>query len=232
MKSNRMRSINREYILFSSQQQLKKKSSEPLDAHGDPIAVNDAVRYLGGFLDQHLNFKKHIKEKAKKAMANIIKIHVICKYITVQSCTTLVLMLCITHLDSANVLLYGLPLTTLRKYQTIQKSCTKHILNRNRYSSSSWAPKKLHWLPIQQRIEHKIQMTTFKHITGTAPKYLQDLISIKATHRTICNLTTLAPCYTHQKSKYQTFAAQSFTYSAPTLWNQLPKFIKDSPRRC
>ena len=56
-----------EYILFSSWQQLKKTSPEPLDAQGDPIAVSEAVSYLGGFLDQHLNFKEHIKENAKKS---------------------------------------------------------------------------------------------------------------------------------------------------------------------
>ena len=56
-----------EYTLFGSQQQLRKTSPEPLDAHGDPIAVSDAVRYWGGFLDQHQNFKKHINEKAKKS---------------------------------------------------------------------------------------------------------------------------------------------------------------------
>ena len=73
-------------------------------------------------------------------MANIIKIHAIWKYLTVQSCTTLVLMLCITHLDYANAMLYGLPSNTLRKYQTIQNICTK-LLNKNRYSSSLWALK-------------------------------------------------------------------------------------------
>ena len=72
-----------EYILFSSQQQLKKTSPEPLYAHGDPIAVSHAVRYMGRFLDQHLNFNKHINEKAKNAMANIIQICAICKYLTV-----------------------------------------------------------------------------------------------------------------------------------------------------
>ena len=56
-----------ENIPFSCQQQFKKTPSEPLDAHGDLNAVSDTVRYLGGFLDQHLNFKKHIKEKAKKS---------------------------------------------------------------------------------------------------------------------------------------------------------------------
>ena len=133
-------------------------------------------------------------------MANIIKIWAIHKYLTVQSCTTLVLMLCITHLDYANAMLYSLPLSTLRKYQTIQNTCTKLILNKERYLSSSWALKNLYWLSIQQRIEHKILTTTFKCITGMASKYLQAIISIKTTHRTICDLATQAPCYTHQKS--------------------------------
>ena len=157
-----------EYILFGSWQQLKKISPEPLNAQGDSIPVSELLRYLGGFLDQNLNFKKHIIEKAKKPMANIIKICAIHKYLTVQSCTTLVLMLCITHLDYANAVLYGLPSSILRKYQTIQNIFTKFVLNKNRYSISSWALKKLHWLCIQQRIEHKILMTTFECITGKA----------------------------------------------------------------
>ena len=168
-----------EYILFGFQQQLMKTSPEPLDAQGDPIAVSEAVRYLGGFLDQHLNFKKHIKEKVK---ANIIKIHAICKYQTVQSCTTLVLVFCITHLNYANAMLYGLPSTTLGKYQTIQNICAKLIPKQNRYSSSLWALRKLHWFPIQQRTEYGILRTMFKCITGTAPKSLQNLISIKKQH--------------------------------------------------
>ena len=140
----KLNSDKTEYILFGSWQQLKKTSPEPLNAHSYPIAVCDTVRYLGRFLDQHLNFKRHINEKAKKAMANIIKIHAICKYLTVQSCTTLVLMLCITHLNYVNAMLYGLPSNTLRKYQTIQNICTKLILNKNGYSRSSWVLKKLH----------------------------------------------------------------------------------------
>ena len=133
-----------EYTLFGSQQQFKKTSPEPLDAHSDPIPVSDTVRYLGGFLDQNLNFKKYINKKVKKAMANKIKIHVIRKYLTVQSCTTLVLMFCMTHLNYTNSVLYSLPSNTLRKYQTIQNSCSKLILNKNRYLSSSWELKKLH----------------------------------------------------------------------------------------
>ena len=77
-----------------------------------------------------------MKEKTKKAMANIIKIHAIWKYLTVQSCTILVLMICITHLDYANAMLYGVPSSTLRKYQTIKNICAKLVLNKNTYSRS------------------------------------------------------------------------------------------------
>ena len=111
-------------------------------------------------------------------MANIIKIHAIHKYLTVQFCTTLVLMLCITHLDYANAVPYGLLRNTLRKYQTIQNSCTKLILNKNRYSSSSWALKKLHWLPIQQKdrtqnLDDNIQMHHQHHTKVlTGPNHL------------------------------------------------------------
>ena len=218
-----------EYILFGSQQQLKKTSQESLNAQGDLIAVSKVVRYLGGFLDKNLNFKRHIKEKTKKAMANIIKIHAIWKYLTVQSCTTLVLMLCITHLDYANAMLYGLPSITLRKYQTIQNICAKLVLNKNRYSSSLVTLKKLHWLPIQQRIEHKILMTTFKCITGITPKYLWDLISIENNTWDNMQSNNTGIILHTPKVKYQTFAAWSLMYTAPTLWSQLPKHIRDSP---
>ena len=138
-----------EYILFGSQAQLKKISPEPLNAHDDLIEVIKVVRYLGGFLDQQLNFKQHVKEEVKKAITNLIKICAICKYLTEQTCTTLILMFCITLLDYANAILYGLLKSTLQKYQAIQIMCAKLVLNKNKYSSTSSALKKLHWFPIQ-----------------------------------------------------------------------------------
>ena len=162
-------------------------------------------------------------------MANIIKISATWKYLTVQSCTILVLMLCITNLDYANAMLYGLPSSTLRKYWTIQNICAKLVLNKNRYLSSSWALRKLYWLPIQQRIEHKILMITFKCITGITPKYLQDLIFIKNSTWDNMQSNNTGIILHPPKVKYQTFAAWSFMYTAPTLWNQLPKCIRDSP---
>ena len=46
-------------------------------------------------------------------MANIIKIKSIQKFLTQDVATTLLLMLCISHIDYANSMLYNIPSTKL-----------------------------------------------------------------------------------------------------------------------
>ena len=224
----KLNSDKTECIFFRSQAQHKKISAEPLNSHGDLIETSKLVRYLGGFLDQQLNFTQNIQFKSKKAMTNLIKILATQMYLTVQTCTTLVLMLWITHLNYANAILYGLPQSTLGKYQTIQNMCAKLVLNRKKCSRSSLVLKELNWPPIEQRIKYKILTSTFKCITGTALKYLQDVINKKNRRDNMHpnnNRTTLQ----RPKVKYKAFSTRSFKYSAPTLWNQLPRTIRESP---
>ena len=138
-----------EYILFGSRHQLNKVEQEPLKAGPDFIEQSDKVKYLGGVLDNTLNFESHVSLKVQKAMANLIKIKSIHRYIIKEACTTLVIMLCMSHLDYSNAILYGLPKKTIKRYQVIQNICAKLVLGRSKYSSSTEALKCLHWLPIQ-----------------------------------------------------------------------------------
>ena len=67
-------------------------------------------KYLGETLDScQLSFNKDITVKIQKVMSNFTCIKAIWKYLTKQACITLVISLCITHLDSGNALLYDLP---------------------------------------------------------------------------------------------------------------------------
>ena len=94
-----------EFILFASKQQLNKAEHEPFKAGSDLIELSNKVKYLGGVLDKTLKCESHVQN----AMSNVIKIKSVCKYITREACTTLVLMLHISHLDYSNALLYGQP---------------------------------------------------------------------------------------------------------------------------
>ena len=95
-----------EFITFGSKQQLKKLDKSPLIANRDIIHNSKVVRYLGGHLESSFTFETHIKTKVKTAMANCIKIRSIWDYLSTEACTTLILTLCITHIDYANTILF------------------------------------------------------------------------------------------------------------------------------
>ena len=159
-------------------------------------------------------------------MASFIKIKSICKYITKEACPTLVIMLCMSHLDYSNALLYGLPKKTIKRYQVIQNMCAKLVLGRSKYSSSTDALKCLHWLPIQWRITYKIGLLTFKCINKAAPRYLRELITIRNPAQENMHSNTKGPMLEIPKIKHKTFAARSLKYAAPMTWNSLPEQIR------
>ena len=144
----KLNSEKTEYIMLGSWQQLTKINLEPLQARPDLIELSNKVKYLGSLLDNTLSFDQHVSSKVQKAMANFIKVKSICKYITQEACTTLLLMLCISHLDYSNTVLYGISNKTLNKYQRIQNMCAKLVLGKSKYNSSTESLKALYWLPI------------------------------------------------------------------------------------
>ena len=54
------------FIYFDSRQQLKKKCTfDKININNKTIQRSDTIKYLGGHLDQNLNFKKHVITKCK-----------------------------------------------------------------------------------------------------------------------------------------------------------------------
>ena len=164
-----------EYITFGSRDQLKI-CKLLLTICNDTIQMTSDVKYLGRILDTTFNFNKHITMKIKKAMTNFICIRAIGKYLSRHACTTLVLMVCILHLDYGSVLLYGLPKKSINRLQTIQNMCAMLVLKLSKYLSTTQALKDLHWLPIEEQIQFQILMIRYKAIYNTAPKYIMDPI--------------------------------------------------------
>ena len=112
-----------EYIMFGSKAQLQKIPKQPLTTSNHTIQISSDVKYLGATFNSQLNFNKDITMKIQKALSNFMCITIIQKYLTKQTCTTLVLSLCVTHLDYGNSLLYGLPKKSIKRLQMIKNVC-------------------------------------------------------------------------------------------------------------
>ena len=214
----KLNSDKTEFIMFGSRQMLKYPNTSNLNFGTPPIQWSKLVKYLGRHLDSCLTFKEHVKQKSKVAVLNFTKIKAIRPTLTAAACHTLVLMLCISHLDYTNALLYGITKKLLQKYQRIQNMYAKLVLNKHKYDNTTECLKQLHWLPIKQGIQHKILVITHKALNGHAPKYIQELINDKEAPTWQLRSRSSGRLLNTPRIKKETFASRSFSYAALVLW--------------
>ena len=79
----------------------------------------------------------------------------------------------LSRMNYCNSLLVNLPNDTITKLQRIQNHAARLVLKRDHVTPLF---RKLHWLPLQSRINYKICVLCFKCINKTAPSHLSDLL--------------------------------------------------------
>ena len=83
-----------------------------------------------------------------------------------STATALANSLVSSKLDYCNSLYSGISQTNFNKLQRIQNSLARVITNTSKYQHIKPTLKKLHWLPIKQRIDYKIWLLTYKTLTN------------------------------------------------------------------
>ena len=213
-----------DYIYFGNIMQIKKCSENSIDVAGDLIVRSDIIHYLGMWMDQSLTLKQHVTKKCQAGMLNFSRLRSTCHLLDTKTTANLCLSLCMSHVDYCNSALYGLPDITIKKLQCLQNMCACLVLRKSNRDSISECLKTLHWLPVRQRIEHKILTLTHKCRTGVGLGYLRNLLQEKKCTRTLrSNGTDLLVI---PRTKHKTFADRAFSVSAPTLWNNLPQELR------
>ena len=151
-------------------------------------------------------------------------IRAIRRYITKSACEKLVHALISSRLDYANSLLFGLPQQRLNWLQSMQNMAARLITGTGKFEHITPVLRALHWLPIKSRIEFKIIVLTFRILHGMAPAYLNDLITVQKSNRSLRSYSRsdlLIP-----KSRTKSYGDRSFSVSAPRIWNALPTSLR------
>ena len=73
-------------------------------------------------------------------------------------------------------MLHDAPSYSIKKLQRVQNNTAQIVLEAPRRSHGSLLLRMLHWLPVQQRIEYKVAMLTFKVCSTSMPSYLRLLM--------------------------------------------------------
>ena len=168
-----------------------------------------------------MSFSGQISAVSKSCHYRIRQLRQIRSSLDHNSAVLLANSLVSSKLDFCNSLYYGLPKSSLHRLQLIQNSLARAVfpgLSKRDHITSYL--RRLHWLPVEQRITFKIAALTYKTLNFKSPTYLHDLL-VPASCSTR-NLRSNDQCLLTVPKINSAAGRRSFSYSAPTVWNSLP----------
>ena len=101
---------------------------------------------------------------ARSANFQLVNIGRARKMLTTESTKLAVHTLVTSRLDYCNSLLAGINRGLLKRLQNVQRTAARLITRKRKYDPISDDLIELHWLPVEQRIDFKILVLTYKAI--------------------------------------------------------------------
>ena len=132
-----MNSSKTEFILLWIIATTSKCECNCINVCGEIAPRSDSIHLLGARLDRILSFKVHITNKCKLAIFNVQWIKSIHRYLSLNACKTLILLLVVLHLDYVNSLLCRVSDCEIKKMQIVKNLAAKLTLSRSKYDSGS-----------------------------------------------------------------------------------------------
>ena len=215
-----------EFLLIGTKQQrLKFSDLTNLSLSNDIIPVSSSARNLGFIFDSDMSFSDQIKSVSKSCHFHIRDIRRIRHLLPLSAATALANSLVSSKLDYCNSLYSGISQVNLNKLQRIQNSLARVITNTSKYQHITPILKKLHWLPIKQRIDYKLCLLTYKTLTNQQPTYLYNSLSFPSHSVSTRSSDSLVLSIPYVRSS---LGKRAFSVIGPRLWNSLPLDTRNS----
>ena len=187
------------------------------------IIPNPSARNIGVIFDSEMSMRKQIISVCRAAYFQLYNLSNIRGSLTQESAETLVMSLVTSRLDYGNCLLYGAPEYLLHKLQLVQNAAARMVCRVKKREHITPILKRLHWLPVKQRIDYKILTLVFKAMHGQAPQYICALLELYQPPRRL--RSSAMNMLVEPKSNIK-YGQRAFSAAAPRLWNSLPQELR------
>ena len=192
------------------------------------ISLVSKAKNLGFVFDDSLSMQAHISSVAQKCNMSLRNLRRIASQLSQELKIQLVHSCIFSHLDYCNAVLGGISVSQLMTLQKLQNSAVRFIFNLKKREHIKPYLKKVHFLPVKERIDFKIALLTFKAINHCAPSYLKDLISLKDPNTSYSLRINLEPNILKPTKPLHHFklTESAFSIKAPQIWNSLPSNLR------
>lgn len=213
-----------EYLLIGTPQQRSKVSSSSINFHSTPLSPSSSARNLGIIFNSDLSHKEHITATCQVSFLHIRQLRQIRHLLDLNSAIKLGNSLVSSRLDYCNSLFFGLPDSSLFRLQRVQNALARVVFpSTKRHDHITPILRRLHWLPVRERITFKIASLTFQTLSHGSPSYLRDLLirysptrSLRSSDHHLLTIPRIDSAN----------GRRSFAYAAPSVWNSLPLNIR------
>ena len=208
-----------ECILFGTKRQLGPDVNFEIKLDNTVVNRVTSVKYLGVYLDQYLDFSKHVEGLLKKARGKLLFLYRNGNYLNHTTRKLLCQALIFSSLEYCSPSWYnGLLVSLSESLNVFQRKCARFALFLPHRGHIG--PKELiglSWLPFPCRVKYFNIVHTFKIKAGLSPSYLRESFTeISTVHH-----------YNLRQSSHNFSLAYCSSPIAISSWNSLPSDLKE-----
>jgi hypothetical protein len=218
-----------EVLVCGPKQRRELLPRQSIKVGDSQIQFSEVVRTLGVLLDAELSMADHISNVTNICNYHIRRIGRARSCMTREVANSAAVALVLSKLDYCNSILHGVSKKKLKRLQLAQNSAARVVSKTKKRDHISPVLQELHWLPVEQRIEHKLLSLTYQTVDKTAPLYLSDIVPSYVPSKNLRSASkNLLQVPGKKEVRTKTYAEKAFSYAGPLAWNAIPLRLKNS----
>ena len=229
MASNRLRlnPTKTEFMWCCTSRRLHVINDAIFNLPDGPVNASTSIRNLGAYFEQTLTLKDHVNHLVKSCFYQLRRIRSIRRALPTSAAILLVNSFVVSRVDYCNSILAGAPAILTDRVQSVLNAAARLIYGRGRFDHVTDVMRdRLHWLLVPQRIMFKCALLTYKAQNGLAPNYIARSCVLSSSLQTRYSLRSASHQVLAVPRCRTRFGERSFTFAGPTIWNNLPDYVK------
>ena len=194
------------------------------------ITQKNCIKYLGVYIDKHLNWKSHLSYISNKIAKNIGILFKIRRYLSLKMLTSFYYSLIFPYINYGIMSWGAIYKTSITKLSSQLRKCVRCIFFLNRHSDPSPYFKLLGILQIENIYKLRVVLFTHQILNKSMTSYgifSDSIVPITAVHHYNTRFASSNNLYRHQiRTNYGKF---TYKYTSSKVWETVPYSFKCLP---
>ena len=166
--------------------------------------------------------RKHVGQVVSTCFFHLRRLRQLRARLSREQCQRLVSAIILSRVDYCNVVLAGLPASSLAPLQRVLNAAARFVADLRPRDHVRGTLRDLHWLPIGTRITYKLCTLMHTSVHGAAPVYIRNMLTSVTELPGRSHLRSAASGIYDVPRTRTKFGTRAFSVAGPTAWNALP----------